>query len=192
MSDRRTVATDALATLGTIIGDYAMRDAIHLAVFPAVASQLLSPGESVSILDGLACRTQRGCGLGIVDPFLARPVKPGERFWLILYPRTIDSLRHVWSHPGIPDEPQTGPVVAATAENRVASEKWLREFCDSADCPGYEFVMDAIGDGSDLHDGNLHIGDDAHGSIPPEFWDHVEVVLGHKVSGRPTYFSCSC
>ncbi len=34
MSDKRSVATDALATLGTIIDETAKRDAIHLAVIP--------------------------------------------------------------------------------------------------------------------------------------------------------------
>jgi hypothetical protein len=37
-------------------------------------------------------------------------------------------------------------------------------------------------------------GRDAHGEIPPEFWDHVEVVTGKKIGpeDRAQYFSCSC
>lgn len=39
MSDKRSVATDALETLGTIIDDKQKRDAIHLAVEPVVAGE---------------------------------------------------------------------------------------------------------------------------------------------------------
>ena len=37
-------------------------------------------------------------------------------------------------------------------------------------------------------------GIDAHGSIPPEFWEHVENVIDRKVgpNERPEYFSCAC
>jgi hypothetical protein len=54
-ADNRTVATDALATLGTIIDETAGRDAIHLAVEPVVAAHNLSPGQHVGLFpDGTA------------------------------------------------------------------------------------------------------------------------------------------
>ena len=37
MSDKRKVSTDALETLGTLIGSDEKRDAIHLAVIPCEA-----------------------------------------------------------------------------------------------------------------------------------------------------------
>ena len=69
------VFTDALGTLGTIIDERAMRDAIHLAVEPVVAAAKLFPGQDVGAVEG-------GYGtspnpVGIVDPFLKRPVNPG-------------------------------------------------------------------------------------------------------------------
>lgn len=53
-ADKRTVTTDALETLGSIIGPDEKRDAIHLAVEPAVAAERLYPGQDVGLLDGLA------------------------------------------------------------------------------------------------------------------------------------------
>jgi len=100
--DKRSVATDALETLGTIIDDKAGRDAIHLAVEPVIAAMHLNPGEDVGLLpDGRASKSDNP--LGIVDPFLKGVVFPGERFWLVVYPRQITSLRHVWSHPAFPE-----------------------------------------------------------------------------------------
>lgn len=67
MSDKRSVTTDALQTLGTIIDDNAGRDAIHLAVEPMVAGEDLKAGEHVGIEDGVAT-TETLKLLGIVDP----------------------------------------------------------------------------------------------------------------------------
>lgn len=104
-ADKRSPHTDALATLGTIIDDTAARDAIHLGVLPVIAGENLFPGEHILLKHGKACRTYDSTeGLGIVDPFLTAPIARGERFWLIVYPRTITSLRHVWEHPSFPSE----------------------------------------------------------------------------------------
>lgn len=253
MSDQRTVSTDALATLGTIIDDRAKRDAIHLAVIPATAGHRLSPGWRVAFRDGKAYADDQDHDdsvVGIVDPFLVYDVRKGERFWLFLLPRTIQSLRHVWSHPAFPDEPAAGSYrdtadvadesadgnsgsVEGTSDEPVAgniqasdeasgapaadsildtdgvpagiiasrrevrrkqSEVWLRAFCDRSDCPSYERVLAEAADPSGSWDDEyLHFtGRDAHGEIPPEFWDHVEVVLGRPVENKPKYFSCSC
>ncbi|MFO0822607.1 MAG: hypothetical protein U0792_05710 [Gemmataceae bacterium] len=37
--------------------------------------------------------------VGIVDPFLREAVRPGQRFWLFMYPNTVTTLRHEWTHP---------------------------------------------------------------------------------------------
>lgn len=198
MSERK-VATDALETLGTIIDENQKRDAIHLAVEPVVAGEYLHPGEHITVKNGTAHKTKTGEGLGIVDPFLKKKVKPGERFWFVMYPRMVHSLRHVWTHPEFPDE------VTVSKVGKEESEKWLRNYCARNDCPDYEELMELIDKGSTpssdpeyysdnkVYDDYIQInGSDAHASIPPEFWVHAEIVLGRKLEKKPSYFSCSC
>ena len=85
--------------LGKLIEDpVAARDAIHIAIAPVTASEDLTAGQDVGFVN---------CGevgpspnpIGIVDPFLKTSVGRGERFYLFLYPKSITSLRHVWTHP---------------------------------------------------------------------------------------------
>lgn len=214
----RSVHTDALATLGTLIGPNERRDAIHLAVEPVEAADVLDPGQHVCIENGKAYLAdldaqgrvmhQRSAhraatarrAMGIVDPFLDQTVFPGERFWFIMYPRQVRSLRHVWTHPDFPDEP-IGQ--AQVQRDREASERWLMHWCRNHDCPDYTTVMRALR-GERMHDsdyGNVYTiddeyfhfnGIDAHAEIPPEFWDHAECVLGRSIPYRPSTFSCSC
>ncbi len=86
--------------IGKLIeGADARRDAIHVAVAPVEAAEELGPGRHVALRAGKAVHATGDDGIGIVDPFLRAPVLPGQRFWLFLYPNTITSLRHVWTHP---------------------------------------------------------------------------------------------
>lgn len=197
--DKRTVSTDALETLGTIIGENAGRDAIHLAVEPVIAARRLFPGQDVGFVDGGVGPSDRP--LGIVDPFLKAPVEIGERFWLVVYPRQITSLRHVWAHPAFPEAIS----IAVDPGRKGRSEEWLRNWCanEGNDGPGYETLialacgqMDGNGEYGWSHEGEylLSRGADAHGQIPAELWDHVENVIGKKIPGekRASHFSCSC
>lgn len=187
---------DAVATMGNLLPeDAAGRDAVHVAVFSAVSSVKLFPGQDVgAVSDGegrdVAVAPLGAPLIGIVDPFLKVPAMPGERFWVYLYPRTITALAHRWSHPAF----EGAETTYAPPTAKLESEKWLRDFCDGSDCPSYESVMGKIIDGgSSWDDDYLHFdGHDAHGEIPDEFWKHVEIVLGHRPARTPKYFSCSC
>lgn len=186
---KHTTHTDALDTLGTIITDAEKRDAIHLAVYPIESGDQLSPGEHiVRGDDGKAyLADERGKGVGIVDPFLTKMVTPGQWFWLVVYPRQISSLRHVWEHPAF-------PISGETTGDKLASEQWLRNFCDSGgyDTPSYETLIRSI-EHHDIGEEYLTIGgEDASGSIPDEMWFHASVVLGRDLGRKPDYFSCSC
>lgn len=190
---------DAVATMGDLLPDDAGgRDAVHVAVFSAYSAIPLFPMQRISrtgATNGVDSEVGIiGAAIAIVDPFLTVPVLPGRRFWAYLLPRTITGLSHKWAHPAF-EESET---VYAPPASKLASEKWLRNFCENADCPGYEEVMGLAAARADGDDGwcgeYLQVsGKDAHGEIPPAFWDHVEVVLGRPIKGeRATYFSCSC
>lgn len=146
-NDKRSPHTDALETLGTIIGPSEKRDAIHLAVYPAVAGEYLKVGEHVQLFetDGKAYGVDPGAeaDCGIVDPFLTQNVRKGEHFWLVVLPRTIRSLRHVWEHPSFPASTETGEDISIQAvANRAYVEavvssttpvvRWNRTPCANA------------------------------------------------------------
>ena len=105
-ADKRSVSTDALDTLGTIHTKLEYRDAIHLAVEPVTCGdKVLYAGDHILINEeGKAIPVGVGKGIGIVDPFLTTAVAPGDGFWLVIYPRQIHSLRHVWTHPAFPEK----------------------------------------------------------------------------------------
>lgn len=184
---------DAQTKLGQLIEGEVQRDAVHIAVAPVIAAQNLGVGEHVGIDKNGKAAIYAKTRIGIVDPFLKHIVLEGEQFYLFLYPNTITSLKHVWTHPAFEDDQKHALVMGRVSDKQVA-EIWLRNFIENADCPSYEAVIAAAVDGTDSWDEDyMHFdGRDAHGEIPPEFWDHVEVVTGKKISSRPTYFSCSC
>ncbi len=201
---------------GTIIGKLLKggeeRDAIHVAVAPVIAAERLYPGQHIGFCKGSSDTEtvwQQGGenAIGIVDPFLTHCVEKGDRFWMFLYQHSITSLKHNWAHPAFdPIQEQ----LQKASSNKEASEAWLREFASSHDCPDYDTLIAAAsgnheknyGEGGYRHsridnfggsDFYLHFGgDDAHGEIPEEFWYHVEVVTGKKITERAKYFSCSC
>ncbi len=101
--------------LGETPTEDARRDAVHVAVAPVIAARTLQPGWHVGLDEnGQAysptCDRRTEETVGIVDPFLDHWVDKGERFWLWLYPNTVTSLRHCWTHPSfvprLPEKPR--------------------------------------------------------------------------------------
>lgn len=182
--------------IGRLITGDQYRDAIHVAIVPMVAGARLFAALHVSVANGTAFPSQTD-RIGIVDPFLTDPVMPGERFWLFLYPGSITSLRHVWTHPGLDDESGGTPTTPVTGKE--ASEKWMRTWAmehmsvDYYGDYGAKLTEDAAYDNAIRAGENQHIGpyEDAREHIDDEWWTHWETITGRKGS-RGEYFSCSC
>lgn len=197
---KHSVNTDALATLGTIITANEGRDAIHIAVYPVQAAEALCPGDHVGLLDtdGNAewCAPGDPFAVGIVDPFITGKISKGQWFWLLVYPRQITSLRHVWEHPSFPASGPMEPAVLETSDSEIAKEAsrlWLEDFCNNSDVPSFHTTIGAAL--AQYDDEYVHFsGVDAHGEIPAEFWHHLEIYTGEKLHGtnRAQWFTCSC
>ena len=96
---------DATATIGRILPGPQDRDAIHVAVVSVKAKSALRAGQyiGVDIENGEYVTNLAGKLIAIVDPFLAQKVKTGQYCWAVLYPRTVTSLRHHYTHPDVPE-----------------------------------------------------------------------------------------
>ena len=205
--DKRSVHTDAFQTLGTIIKETEVKDgekdAIHLAVYQVVAGENLCAGEKIGLVNGQA-RKARGeiKALGIVDPFIEDNhgnVRAGQYFWLIVFPRQITSLRHVWSHP---DFLENVKEKKAPAKKKIMteSEKYIRDLAKRVGIT-YEVLMEGAADylddkrgrkkwASRIIGGSMMEGE----GVPQQFWPHYEKVTGTRIPDkfRGSFFSCAC
>ncbi len=220
-ADKRTPHTDALETLGMIHQHDEKRDAIHLAVFPVEAGDDgLWPGSDIKLSKAtgraISCERSDPDAVGIVDPFLDSEVHKGQRFWLVLYPRTIRSLRHVWEHPAFPNQdPGDEVVITSTAtgveitDAQIADAKAMlgdpqelgkrivAEIARDFDVT-YEWLMDetdqAQRDPSHYAYHPENSGKFEGESLPDRFWDAYADAKGIPRSSvrRENYFTCSC
>lgn len=168
--------------IGQIINSPQNRDAVHMAIVPVEAGQLLVVGTHVGLLDGLAVSPYGSTGakrrslkpIGIVDPFLTDNVPKGDKFWLFLYPGSITSLRHAWTHPEFSDDAELKQQFSA----RQLSQQWLEDFCErEGEGMSYEGIVEGYSgsvDGFEPSD---------------EFKRHYLIATGEEC---PEYFSCSC
>jgi hypothetical protein len=160
--------------VGTLIKGTEHRDAIHVAIAPVVAGEVINPGEHVGFPVGDASAVFRESSeieaIGVVDPYLRRAVEIGQRFFIFLYPGTVTSLRHQWTHPAF-REPDEIP----------ESEQYLRMFAARNDS-SYEDILEGVFNG------------DGEREIPGEFWYHFRKVTGKDVpeDERPYFFRCYC
>jgi len=179
---------DTITKLGKLIAEGEGRDAVHIAVAPvqaAVGVRLYSaqPIAFVSGSQEQVIPSQKG--IGIVDPYLTEPVYAGQRFWMFLYPATITSLRHVWTHPAFDPEAQI-----SKHDIRMRAGEWIQQFASSVGLGYYELMHVAQRYNEDPQ--YLLFGTEVSGSIPKEFWDNYEIVTGKKPANCPTGFRCAC
>jgi hypothetical protein len=165
------------------------KDAVHVAVISVECkAETLMPGEHVD-KDGMPTGEKL---VGIVDPFVRKPVKKGEKFWLCLYPGTITALKHYWTHPAFEAEtPQ--PETSAKA----SSTEWMEEYCaHTLYCELSEFlgklddVADDPGEGELWTEGE-HMDQLRHSWS--EICFHYNNISGRSINPSDyVSFSCSC
>jgi hypothetical protein len=164
------------------------RDAIHIAVAPVIAKYDLHAGQHVGFYKDSkeeVCPSEKP--IGIVDPFLKVRVKKGDRFWLFLFPYTITSLRHNWTHPNFEtDFPPTGEGHAIA---------WVTRFADKIGYT-YDSLMRAAEryeeSGDYTYDNNMgyQYADGGDWSI---FWEHYQTITGRVVELEDKeFFTCAC
>lgn len=184
-----------VSELGRTIDGDKDRDAIHIAIAPVVADEKLAPGQDVGFVK-VGDRTRVGiCDkpIGIVDPFLKNMVFPDQKFWMLLYPNTITSLRHDWSHPAF-----------VVCVDKSASEQWMDEFAAKHRAPhedDHQYTADELiqaGKEFLLHGdrmiqrGSESLRDNTNTDV---FWTHFEVITGMKVADyhrSEVPFCCTC
>lgn len=178
------------------------RDAIHIATAAVFALEDLNPGDHVGFTtkDNDKMGRSEIAPLGIVDPFLPKPVKKGERFWVFLYPGTIQSLRHNWTHPSFDvrqqliraiEETPAKKRMKAFAASLSGGEDWGGNKYDEVT---FEELIDRatqyVNGGEYWSEGGRFEGQ----GLYDEFWDDFEELTGLKVpeGDRYSFFSCSC
>jgi hypothetical protein len=179
--------------IGKKITADAQRDAIHIAIAPAVCdADILSAGRRVSLRYGsnppLAIPDEYSEeAVGIVDPFLRELIHRGEWFWIFLFPGTITGLRHQWTHPAF--DQITTPMDEHEAWLRRFAEEWgfdFHEMVDVATDPDDDYITAY---GHELHSaGEL-------GADHELFWEHLEAYLQRSfdLAHRESVgWSCSC
>jgi hypothetical protein len=174
--------------LGQIINEPQERDAIHVAVAPVVASELLLPGQHVALVRPYyVCA--KGKTVGIIDPFLRGSVAAGEKCWLFLYPGSITALRHDWTHPAF----EAGD--ATPAVPKAEAEKYLRGFAEDLGANFGDMIEAAKSGDAIWAYGRSISGWDEIEDRGREFWRALEIYTGQKFGAehrQDTYFSCSC
>lgn len=178
--------TDTLNTIGFTFPSVegVERDAVHVAVYPVIADEILQPGQRIGFIEHDKQRV-RACSdvdcIGIVDPFLTSQVVVGGCFWMFVLPRRIRGLTHHWYLDEI--------------DSSSESETWLRDF--AADCHmSYRDLLQSVKDG--LETGYIWVGDNEDVSSEDtmrELLDHYSVVMNEKVAegeAERLFFRCGC
>lgn len=184
MSDKNAIP------LGKFIYGDAEKDAVHIAIAPAIAGEELKPGDFVALTFGGThypiAKKEKYKPIGIVDPFLPRHVVKNEEFYVCLFPGTITSLRHDWTHPAFPDP--------RNARLEIKSE--IEAFAELIDV-SYEELMEKAGNFVFKNETIAVFSSDnvyaASTSEWEQFWKNYKLFTGvHDFDESQFTFRCAC
>lgn len=180
-------------TLGQIQDGTQKRDAIHIAVAPVLAYERLRPGQDIGFVnDDHQLVGTDAKHIGIVDPFLKHAVQPGQHFWMFLYPNTITSLRHDWTHPDFADQVEEAPK-QLTPQDVALAKAWVTQFASSLGM-SYDDLMYAADCWVDSGDYSYDNSESYKGQDKrfPIFWSHYTTITGVVAEYPESFFACSC
>jgi hypothetical protein len=174
------------------------RDAIHIAICPVVANEVLNPGQRIGFVrDGDVSLVGKSKNpLGIVDPFLTANVEKAEAFFMCLFPNTIKSLRHEWTHDAFENADALKVLKGMQRLDNSESIAFLSRYARKVEL-SYEKLIEAANN-------YLENGDDVCLDFDTpdmvyqqrkEFWEHFSRVTGVEVpeeKNKETFFSCAC
>lgn len=191
--------------IGKLLDESQKRDAVHFAVAPVMAAGPIHPGEPIGFAEEgnveLVSREGKYKKIGIADPFLKGPLKNGDRFFMFLYPNTVNGMRHDWSHPAFEAAQVHAVTEALTGESKKKAEQWLRNFARRWKFNYSDLIAMALqtneendwryvtANGRDLHS-RSELGNDYE-----EFWRKIEILYGKKFDEEHKdglKWSCSC
>lgn len=181
--------------IGKLIKEEQFKDAIHTPVAPVEAGEGLKPGDHIGLLEGKASKLVKP--IGIVDPFLRVAIKKGDKFWLFMYPNTITSLRHDWSHPEF-DKMEEEEKAKKEENKHEEAIAFITEFAGEMGYT-YERFMDMahgwIKYGDYTQDNSeSYKGSEGNPNKWDIFWMYYEEITGTKVDDddKTVFFTCSC
>lgn len=185
---------DPIKTIGTLLKGIEQRDAIHIAILPAMAVEDLSPGDAVRIVHGTKDQIRRvpmEDSTGVVDPFLNTWITKGSWVWVFLHPNSITSIRHEWTHPTVDEHHRPASF----------SETWLRGFADKWNFDYNDMITYASNPSKGTRSNFITArGRDLHsatelGADHELFWLHLEQLTKQKFDEKHIknfIWSCSC
>lgn len=202
-----------LAAMGTIHTTDMQRDAVHIAVVQMTAAVSLQPGWRIGRdARGLAVKADEDDieAIGIVDPYLIDAVPTGSRFFMLLFPGTITSLKHLWTHPAfdvVDHRPSTlvrliPPVVEVprstvrtmVEHDRTMAQLVLEDIVRRAGTSFYDLMRAAYCAAGPDGYGPITLGTDNDlYDVPSEFWPAWSMYTGRPIPNDAAQtFSCSC
>jgi len=189
---------DKVPKLGRVIEGDEPRDAVHIAVAPVIAAESLKPGTRIGFVDADQSYTvskKAKLHVGIVDPFLINQVEKGDKFYMFLFPNTITSLHHMWSHPAFEQEDKFAKSERTflKLQGTVEEERRVAEMADQLGTT-YDELMDAADRYVEWGEYFVKGGEFEGVSLPDAFWADYEAIrhVTVKDADKHSFLSCSC
>jgi len=172
-----------MGKLGEILNESKGQDSINLEIQSVIAKCILGRGEFVFIENGIAYPVgatypySKGAKAnGVIDPFLNRCVKPGEKCWVLLQPNPIDEqvaisrkwienfAANLWIENFPVDLAYSYELLMNIADMMVNGEQF--RCCRNNICEKFQL---------------LKLYESIYNSL--QFWEHYSIVKNKKITG---------